>query len=252
MENYRDPIPPITALGYPKDPDKNYLFFYGKKDVLSNMWTKTAEDDDTSIVPLFSTKLVLTKEQKEWTILQNFARKKWIKTSGINIYRDKLDFYSVEQYFQAMKMLMIHKPGVVTNQRDVFKSIIDTASAKEAKRLGRTKIIDVNTGKPVFNKVKWEKESPTVLLRGLVYKFFRNEDLMNELVRTGDKILVEASPKDRRWGIGRGKNTAKNHKVDTWGQNMTGRVLMKTRYLIKCCENSVYSYQLKYTDHSNH
>jgi ribA/ribD-fused uncharacterized protein len=53
---------------------------------------------------------------------------------------------------------------------------------------------------------KWQKEKwhngykDYIMKRGLVFKFSQNRDLLERLLQTGDKKLVEASPKDPYWG----------------------------------------------------
>ena len=41
-----------------------------------------------------------------------------------------------------------------------------------------------------------------VVVKGNIAKFSQNEKLLDFLLSTDDKILVEASPKDTVWGIG--------------------------------------------------
>jgi ribA/ribD-fused uncharacterized protein len=57
-------------------------------------------------------------------------------------------------------------------------------------------------------------------MREIVYlKFSQNPELMNQLLSTGDALLIENSPRDDYWGIG------KNRK----GKNRLGEILMETR-----------------------
>ena len=54
------------------------------------------------------------------------------------------------------------------------------------------------------------------------------EWLKAKLLATGTKRIVEASPRDRIWGIGFGAKNALN-KRGQWGQNLLGRALEETR-----------------------
>ncbi len=63
-------------------------------------------------------------------------------------------------------------------------------------------------------------------------KFSQHEDLKKILLDTGSKILVEASPYDKIWGIGVGIDDA--ILGAPWnGQNLLGIALMNVRELIK-------------------
>ena len=67
-------------------------------------------------------------------------------------------------------------------------------------------------------------------MRGNILKFSQNEELCHYLVGTNSKILVEASPYDKVWGIGMRKNAEGVLVPDNWkGQNMLGFALMDTR-----------------------
>ena len=67
-------------------------------------------------------------------------------------------------------------------------------------------------------------------------KFSQNQDLKEQLLATGDKILVEASPYDKIWGIGLAEGEPDEVLSDTknWkGRNLLGEALMKVRDLLK-------------------
>ena len=58
----------------------------------------------------------------------------------------------------------------------------------------------------------------------------QNDTLRNFLLSTGEKVLVEASPTDRVWGIGLGKNNPDALNPQKWrGQNLLGFTLMAVR-----------------------
>lgn len=44
--------------------------------------------------------------------------------------------------------------------------------------------------------------APEIVVAGNVHKFRQHDDLRAFLLGTGDRVLVEASPLDRIWGIG--------------------------------------------------
>lgn len=70
-------------------------------------------------------------------------------------------------------------------------------------------------------------------MNGNLAKFTQNEALKNYLINTGKRILVEASPVDRIWGIGLTADSEKAKNPMLWnGLNLLGFALMKVRDLI--------------------
>ena len=63
---------------------------------------------------------------------------------------------------------------------------------------------------------------------GNYLKFSQNHDLKEVLLGTGDKVLVEASPDDRIWGIGFNSEEAEGRESE-WGNNGLGKALMRVR-----------------------
>jgi ribA/ribD-fused uncharacterized protein len=54
--------------------------------------------------------------------------------------------------------------------------------------------------------------------------------MLDYLMSTGNKILVEASPLDTIWGIGLGRENTKANNPNTWrGKNLLGFALMEVR-----------------------
>ena len=65
---------------------------------------------------------------------------------------------------------------------------------------------------------------------GLVEKFKQNPELKKNLLETGDKIIVEASPEDKLWGIGMAADHPDIYDPEKWqGQNWLGETLMRVR-----------------------
>lgn len=73
------------------------------------------------------------------------------------------------------------------------------------------------------------------MYEGNILKFRQNPDLLQKLMDTGDKELVEASPTDRIWGIGMGEKKAREtatHRTG-WGLNLLGNVLVQVREALR-------------------
>lgn len=65
-------------------------------------------------------------------------------------------------------------------------------------------------------------------------KYTQNPMLRDALLRTGSKILVEASPTDKVWGIGLSEADPRAIEHDMWrGHNLLGQVLMDVRTALR-------------------
>jgi hypothetical protein len=99
--------------------------------------------------------------------------------------------------------------------------ILKATSAGAAKALGR-KIRN-------FDDALWNQAKFNIVKMGNIHKF-RQPDLADFLLGTGDKILVEASPTDRIWGIGMEATHPSAAFVHAWrGENLLGFALMEVR-----------------------
>ena len=116
----------------------------------------------------------------------------------------------------------------VFDSPDIAAKILSATSPKTQKDLGR-KIEG-------FSDAVWNPARLGVVKRGSYLKFSQNEKLKKVLLETGDRDLVEASPKDRIWGIGYSAAAAKKTSRDRWGQNLLGIALMYARRKIRAEE----------------
>lgn len=93
---------------------------------------------------------------------------------------------------------------------------------------------DLANVKALGRKVKnfedkiWNAERERIVFEGNMLKFQQNDEIRAKLLATGDKLLVEASPLDRIWGIGYGEKNAINMQAK-WGLNLLGKALVETR-----------------------
>ncbi|KAK5800848.1 hypothetical protein VI817_003060 [Penicillium citrinum] len=81
---------------------------------------------------------------------------------------------------------------------------------------------------PHFSDEMWEENRFTIVVEGNYLKFSQNEELRIKLLATGNRELVEASPRDRIWGVGFGAKNA-GLRRDRWGLNLLGKALMQVR-----------------------
>ncbi|MFJ3580682.1 NADAR family protein [Streptomyces sp. NPDC090127] len=93
------------------------------------------------------------------------------------------------------------------------------AEAKKAGRLVRG-----------FDQGVWERERFGIVVEGSVHKFASDEALRAFLLGTGGRVLVEASPLDRVWGIGLAADDPRATDPARWrGLNLLGFALMEAR-----------------------
>ena len=131
---------------------------------------------------------------------------------------DEITYHTAEQYMMAQKALLF-------NDNEIFNEIMRANHPKEYKELGR-KIKN-------FSEAKWNESKYQIVLKGNIAKFSQNGKLKAFLLNTGTKILVEASPYDKIWGIGLSANEENIENPLTWkGENLLGFALMEVRDLL--------------------
>lgn len=128
---------------------------------------------------------------------------------------DGVAYYFAEQYMMAKKALLF-------KDYDTLSKILSSNDPKVIKQLGReVRNFDPN----VWNQHKYE-----IVVEGNMAKFSQNPELKKFLESTGHKILVEASPYDRIWGIGLKDTSELVADPSKWrGQNLLGFALMEVR-----------------------
>jgi ribA/ribD-fused uncharacterized protein len=131
---------------------------------------------------------------------------------------DNVEYNTAEQYMMAMK-------ADYFDDKETLAKIMKTRDPSEQKALGR-------------QVAKFDAEAWNAVSRGFVYKAnmqkFSDPALKQELMATGDKEIVEASPYDKIWGIGMGYDDPDLYDKTKWrGTNWLGEVLMKVRKDLK-------------------
>lgn len=120
---------------------------------------------------------------------------------------------------QAMMAAKANLFGDTESQRAIMRSH-DPAEQKAFGRQVRGYVED-----------EWVKVREEISDSFLLRKFYQNPELKQILLDTGDKIIVEASPYDKVWGIGMGVNNYPDILDQSkWkGQNLLGESLMRVR-----------------------
>ena len=136
-----------------------------------------------------------------------------------NMTIDGRKFFCCEQY-------MMWSKAILFNDSIVAEKIMQAKTPMEIKKLGR----EVSN----FKQDIWDKNKLEIVIKANYHKFTQNSNLLNQLLATGDKVLVEASPWDKIWGVGLDVNDPDVYNTDKWkGQNLLGRALMTVRDQLK-------------------
>lgn len=81
-----------------------------------------------------------------------------------------------------------------------------------------------------FSDARWCEAREGIVLTGSLAKFRQDPELREFLLGTGERVLVEASPWDRVWGIGlRAEQPAALDPAQWRGLNLLGQALMAAR-----------------------
>lgn len=81
-----------------------------------------------------------------------------------------------------------------------------------------------------FDEERWAAERFGIVVAGSVAKFGQDPALRGYLLATGARVLVEASPVDRVWGIGLAAGDERATDPGRWrGENLLGFALMEAR-----------------------
>jgi ribA/ribD-fused uncharacterized protein len=128
---------------------------------------------------------------------------------------DGLTYPTAEHYMMHRKALLFGDAGTAAR-------ILAAGHPKAAKDLGR----QVRG----FDQARWEQHRYDIVVTGNLARFRQHPDLAAWLTGTGDRILVEASPVDRIWGIGLTAGDDRARTPAAWrGLNLLGFALGEVR-----------------------
>jgi ribA/ribD-fused uncharacterized protein len=129
---------------------------------------------------------------------------------------DGIHYPTGEHYMMAEKARLF-------GDDEMLQQILSSVHPRKAKQLGR----EVKR----YDEKRWREHRFEIVTTGNVAKFSQNENLKTFLLNTGNRILVEASPRDKIWGIGMDKNNPDVENPAKWrGLNLLGFALMEARY----------------------
>jgi ribA/ribD-fused uncharacterized protein len=124
-------------------------------------------------------------------------------------------------YATAEHFMMAGKARLFGDDASVA-AVLSAATPADAKARGR--------GVRDYDDARWAAARYDHVVNGNVAKFTQHADLAAYLVATGDKVLVEASPSDRVWGIALSASAPEAMDPTKWrGENLLGFALMEVR-----------------------
>lgn len=128
--------------------------------------------------------------------------------------------------FATTEQAFMWEKAVFFNDRESANKIIKEENPAKAKKLGR----EVKN----FDDSLWSKVCYDFMYKVNYEKYSQNTRLKNILLNTSDKMIIEANPKDTRWGIGLSAEDDRVLDESQWqGENLLGKVLMQVRDELK-------------------
>jgi len=141
------------------------------------------------------------------------------------------DFNKDIDKYCCMEQFMMSEKAKLFEDEEVLQDIMNSKYPKQIKELGR-KVRN-------FNEDTWQKRRYSIILNGNYAKFIQNNALKQFLLGTKNRVLVEASPYDKIWGIGMSADERDIEDPTMWkGLNLLGFALMEVRdELFRICQN---------------
>jgi ribA/ribD-fused uncharacterized protein len=134
----------------------------------------------------------------------------------------KSDFKIDNETYCCMEQYMMAEKARLFNDNEILEKIMQRNNPKQIKDLGR------QIGN--FDETLWAESRYSIILKGNYAKFSQKEELKQFLIGTKDKVLVEASPFDKIWGIGMCADDKNIENPLLWkGLNLLGFGLMEVR-----------------------
>ncbi|WP_444905475.1 NADAR family protein [Microbulbifer sp. SSSA008] len=125
------------------------------------------------------------------------------------------------KFITAEHYMMYHKAKLFGDD-SACKKVLLAGTPGEAKAIGR--------GVRGFQQEIWNEKRFEIVVNANFAKFSQNSELKQFLLNTEDRVLVEASPVDRIWGIGLAQDNSSSENPNDWkGLNLLGFALMEVR-----------------------
>ena len=132
---------------------------------------------------------------------------------------DGIHYSSTEQYTMYQKCMLF-------GDEVSAAAVMATDDPAKQQKIGQ--------GASGYVHLVWTGARQMIAFRGLLAKFEQNEELKQELLKTGDAFLVECAGSDKNWACGIRLNDDKRFDSSNWsGQNILGFALMEVRKMLR-------------------
>jgi ribA/ribD-fused uncharacterized protein len=127
-----------------------------------------------------------------------------------------------DRVFATAEHYMMWRKATLFGDHAAARKILDASHPHAAKALG-SRVIG-------FDQQVWDEHRVPIVVAGNLAKFRQRPALGTFLINTGRRVLVEASPVDRIWGIGLTRDDPAAADPAQWrGLNLLGFALMQVR-----------------------
>lgn len=149
------------------------------------------------------------------TVKEEITKSCFSQWFPIRFEENGIVYKTAEHYMMAGKARLF-------NDDEILEKVLSSETPNEAKSLGR-KVKN-------FDPKLWDEHKYEIVKKANLLKFSQNPKFEEFLLATNDKILVEASPYDRIWGIGMLESDPRAQNPLLWdGENLLGFALMEVR-----------------------
>lgn len=159
---------------------------------------------------LFKTEFDINEFEFFWENNSPFSQ--WYK---VNFELNGTTYTSAEQFMMAKKAELF-------NDIETKQKILSTNNTRKQKNFGR----QVKN----FDETIWNANKIKIVYMANNLKFSQNIALKEKLMNTTGKLIVEASPVDKIWGIGLAEDNPDIYDKSKWeGENLLGKILTQLR-----------------------
>lgn len=131
-------------------------------------------------------------------------------------------FHHAGEHFLTAEHFMMAGKARLFGDEAMRTRILAAAHPGEVQKLGRQV--------QGFDGARWAAACSDIVTEGNILKFQQNPPMLAWLLATGERVLVEASPVDRIWGIGLAGDDPRALDPRQWqGQNLLGFAIMRAR-----------------------
>ena len=159
-------------------------------------------------------KFIFFWKPKKTNVIDESCLSQWYPSSFV----DGTIVYKTAEHYMMAEKAKLFDPSKI-------KIILEANTTKQVKSLGRS----IKN----FDEKIWQEKSLDIVNKGNYLKFSQNKDIKKYLLSTHNKILVEASPYDKIWGVGMDINNENIKNPLKWkGENKLGFALMEVRKML--------------------